>query len=90
MAQDLGAAEPIRQVFKRGYDKIYGLLGDPSKPVSKPKNVMDDIPKDNPNRKAWEEATKFTAKGVGTKTASKKQVKPGAKKASAKKYGGKR
>ena len=64
MAQsDTGNAvlDEISGPYRKVYGTVTKYLGDPSK-LRRGKSVMDSIPKDNPNRKAWEEATKFTAK----------------------------
>lgn len=81
MANDYGAAQSIADVGKNLYDKVTGLLGDPSKPANEKPDPMKSIPDDNPNKQAWQKATTFTAK---TAPVGKKTVKKAAKQVSVK------
>jgi hypothetical protein len=78
VGQEYGAAQPIVDVFKKGYEKVENLLGDPTKPTKTPADPMKSVPDSNANKQAWQKATEFH--GPPAKVAPQKATRKPARK----------
>jgi hypothetical protein len=78
--QDFGAAQPIadaiKGVYKKGNDLVQMIPGFGTKPVPAPPEPSKSIPEDNPNMKAWQDATKFKGPSNQIPTQTKAQQRP--------------